>query len=215
MSSLRVRQLPLVACLAVICALSACSTPGEPIPTSDPATSRPVTSTPAPIRQTDDRGKPLPFTTRFPNRWSANNNGTSYEPCTALNDAELTSLGLDPTTVEDAALANHQTARGCIWKYFGKFMGGISQSTGNRPTFEYELTDTEWYIRSYTTTIGGRLMIVNYWNWASCFTIVKVENARVTTSVTRSLTQTPEAELCNLAIEFTKLTIPKMPPPAP
>jgi hypothetical protein len=174
-----------------------------------------VTSTPAPIRQTDDRGKPLPFTTRFPDRWSANNNGTSYEPCTALNDAELTSLGLNPTTVRDVALANHQTARGCIWKYFGKSMGGISQSTGNRPTFEYELTDREWYIRSYTTTIGGRLAIVNYWKQFSCFTIVKVENARVTTTANRVLTPTPEAELCNLAIEFTKLTIPKMPPPAP
>ncbi|QHN25807.1 DUF3558 domain-containing protein [Gordonia pseudamarae] len=215
MSSTHVRLLPLVACLAVVCALSACATPGEPIPTSEPATSEPVTSTPAPIRQTDDRGKPLPFTTRFPDRWSANNNGTSYEPCTALNDAELTSLGLNPTTVRDVALANHQTARGCIWKYFGKSMGGISQSTGNRPTFEYELTDREWYIRSYTTTIGGRLAIVNYWKQFSCFTIVKVENARVTTTANRVLTPTPEAELCNLAIEFTKLTIPKMPPPAP
>ena len=215
MPSIHVRHLPLVVGLIITAGLSACSTPGEPIPTSDPATSEPVTSTPAPIRQTDDRGKPLPFTTRFPNRWSANNNGTSYEPCTALNDAELTSLGLNPTTVRDVALANHQTARGCIWKYFGKSMGGISQSTGNRPTFEYELTDREWYIRSYTTTIGGRLAIVNYWKQFSCFTIVKVENARVTTTANRVLTPTPEAELCNLAIEFTKLTIPKMPPPAP
>ncbi|MFT4127988.1 MAG: DUF3558 domain-containing protein, partial [Gordonia sp. (in: high G+C Gram-positive bacteria)] len=45
------------------------------------------------MRQTDDQGRRLPFDTEFPQRWSDGNDGTSYEPCTALSPDRLTELG--------------------------------------------------------------------------------------------------------------------------
>ncbi|MBD0023917.1 DUF3558 domain-containing protein [Gordonia pseudamarae] len=189
-----------------------CAIAGVPSPSAD---STDTTSTPTSIRQTDDHGKELPFTTKFPDRWSANNDGTTYEPCTSLTDTELSALGVDPTTVKDVALANHQTARGCIWSYRGRWMGGVSHFTGDKPTFEEEKKDRSWYEKSYDITIDGRLVLVDYWDSSRCITTVEVEHASVSTIVTRLWNPPPESELCNLAIEFTKLTLPKMPPPAP
>ncbi|MFZ2242569.1 MAG: DUF3558 family protein [Gordonia amarae] len=195
---------------------ASCSVAGVPAPSlhSPTPTTNPIRNDSAPIRQTDDLGTRLPFTTTFPDRWSTKNDGTTYEPCTALTDAELSSVGIDPATAQDVALANYQTARGCVWLYHGQTMGRVSHFTGDKPTFNEQRKNRESYILSYDTMIEGRQALVDA-RHSMCTITVESEDAPVSTLVTRTWRPPPIAELCAQAIAFTKLTIPKMPPPAP
>lgn len=167
------------------------------------------------IRQNDDSGNRLPFTTTFPERWSRNNNGTKYEPCTALTDAELVDAGLDPHSVSDIALANRQTARGCQWEYANLRNSGLSQATGNAPTFESRMTDRDWYKISWDITIDGHLVMVDSSDVYMCSTTVKSGHSPVVTIADRIGDLISMSELCDYAIDFTRRTIPKMEQPAP
>ncbi|WP_246222042.1 DUF3558 domain-containing protein [Gordonia pseudamarae] len=204
-----VRQLLAFTSIASLgAAATACSVTGE----ANPAPAGPTTT--ASIRQIDDSGKRLPFDNRFPDRWSTNNNGTTYEPCTALTDDELAAVGIDPGSVIDVAMANGQTARGCRWEYRDVKLSGVTQATGNKPTFEQQMQDREWYATSYDIVIDGRPVMVDARARYTCMTTVKSGRAPVSTLVSR-ISDTPPSELCAQAIEFTTLTIPKMEPPAP
>lgn len=167
------------------------------------------------IRQNDDSGKKLPFTTTFPDRWSSNNDGTKYEPCTALTDSELVDAGIDPHSVSDIALANRQTARGCKWEYANLRNSGLSQATGDAPTFENRMTDRDWYKTSWDIRIDGRLVMVDSASPYTCSTTVKSGRSPVVTIADRITDVISLTELCNYAIDFTRRTIPKMEPPAP
>ncbi|WP_306302445.1 DUF3558 family protein [Gordonia amarae] len=197
-------------CVSVALACSAsCAVSGDPSPA---VTDSAPTAT---IRQTDSTGKKLPFTTRFPDRWSANNDGTAYEPCTALSDTELLASGLDPKSVSDAAMANHQTARGCSWRHSGIRLSSIGQITGNKPTFEERMKLRSNFKTWWDLTIGGRLVMVDPDSAASCTVTVKSGRSPVSTIVTRTWNAPPTKELCAIAIDFTRRTIPKMEPSAP
>ena len=198
-----------VACASAVLACStSCAVSGEPSPAVTAST------TVEAIRQTDSKGIKLPFTTQFPDRWSANNDGTVYEPCTALSDTELGAAGLDPASVADAAIANHQTARGCSWKHAGIRLSSIGQITGNKPTFEERMklrsnSNTRWNL-----TINGRVVMVDSNSAASCTVTVKSGRSPVSTIITRTWNPPPSKELCEIAIDFARRTIPKMEPPA-
>jgi len=195
-----------ILCASGLCAVAACTTDGQPQSTVE---------NPTAIRQADDQGRKLPFKTLFPNRWSKNNNGTSYEPCTALTNDDLASVGVDPSSAEDVALADHQTARGCLWRYVGNNMGRISQATGNRPSFEENIRDRGWYKISYNLTVGDRLVLVNSRDRFTCMTTVKSAHSPVHTTVIQTSHPPETSKLCARAISFTKLTIPEMPLPIP
>ncbi|MFZ2238915.1 MAG: DUF3558 domain-containing protein [Gordonia amarae] len=202
-----------VACtVAVVFTSTACTVGGEPTPVATELEPKKTTS--KPIRQTDDNGRNLPFSTPFPNRWSRNNNGTKYEPCTALTDAELVDAGLDPRSVSDIALADGQTARGCQWDHADSKQSGISQGTGDAPTFEEQMADRDWYKRSWDIRVYGRLVMVDYSDIYTCATTVKSGRSPVSTIVVRITDAPPMSELCDIAIDFTRRTIPKMEPPA-
>ncbi len=190
---------------------TACAVHGKPLPTPLGTTSTEIVS----VRQTDDLGKRLPFTTQFPNRWSSNNNGTAYEPCTALTTTELADAGVDPQRVKDAALADHQTARGCIWELSDIRNSGISQSVGNKPTFEQRAGDRRWYRASWDVSVDGRRVLVDSRDAYTCMTTVKSGTASVATILTRFWKPPPTAELCAFVIDFTRRTIPKMEPSVP
>ena len=102
-------MLALIGCvLASMVAVVGCSVSGTAVGEKSSVVQSQTTVAP-PIRQIDDFGRRLPFTTKFPNRWSRNNDGTTYEPCTTLSLAALQSLHLDPATAKDAAVADGQT----------------------------------------------------------------------------------------------------------
>ncbi|QTI70608.1 DUF3558 family protein [Gordonia polyisoprenivorans] len=167
---------------------------------------------PSTIRQTDSSGNPLPFATKFEDRWSDLNDGSPYEPCTALTGQELLSMGLAPDSVDDVALANHQTARGCLWRFSNSPTSNLSQAVGNYSSLarykeEYDST-IEW---QPDLTIDGRMVAIGIWlGQKSCVTNVQSGTAIVTTSV--AVVGAPLSEKCAKAIAFTKATIDKMPP---
>ena len=187
----------------------ACAVDGSPTATTDSVT----TSTPQSIRQTDARGVRLPFTTTFPDRWSSGNDGTTYEPCTALTSTELRAAGLDPSTAEDAAVVNHQTVRGCIW-YFtgGSESGTLSHATGNMPTFEQNMEDRDQYQVSYDITLNGRHVLVDSIDAAACMTTVKSGRSPVLVRVSKLFKPIGREAVCKRAIDFTRLVIDRMPP---
>lgn len=176
-------------------------------------------STSLSIRQTDDHGTRLPFDTRHPNRWSRANNGSTYEPCTALGANDLRLQGLDPATVEDAAGTDGQTLRGCVWASFRELDGlpdwSISQFVGNSGGLQE-------YKRRYSSlrdiwapdkSVAGRTIGVHRSEVPnSCDTYVQSGRAGVHTVVSHHGLNRPDpAEICAKAIEFTRATIAKMP----
>ena len=160
-------------------------------------------------------GDPSPAVTDSAPTATINNDGTAYEPCTALSDTELLASGLDPKSVSDAAMANHQTARGCSWRHSGIRLSSIGQITGNKPTFEERMKLRSNFKTWWDLTIGGRLVMVDPDSAASCTVTVKSGRSPVSTIVTRTWNAPPTKELCAIAIDFTRRTIPKMEPSAP
>ncbi|MEN2513029.1 DUF3558 family protein [Gordonia polyisoprenivorans] len=164
------------------------------------------------IRQTDSSGTPLPFVTKFKDRWSDLNDGSPYEPCTALTEQELLSIGLAPDSVDDVALADHQTARGCLWRFSNSPTSNLSQDVGNYSSlarYKEEYASTiDWQPDLF---IDGRMVAIGIWlGQKSCVTNVQSGTAIVTTSV--AVVGAPLSEKCAKAIAFTKATIDKMPP---
>ncbi len=171
-------------------------------------------STPASIRQVDANGKRLPFNTVFPDRWSNLNDGSSYEPCTALSGEELEALGLNQRSATDGANANMQTSRGCDWRYRDSNTAILSQGVGNDlPLEDYKnkySTAIEW---QYDTSIQGRSVAVGYpRHQDACTTAVQSGSAIVTTTAILFINPPPRDQVCAKAIAFTKATIDKMPP---
>ncbi|WP_431309371.1 DUF3558 family protein [Gordonia sesuvii] len=100
--------------LPLVLAVSACGS--NDVTRSESSASMSGTPTDK-IRQTDDSGSPLPFANQFPARWNESNDGTSYEPCTAMDSDTADEIGIDFSSVKDAATVSGQTLRGCEWDY--------------------------------------------------------------------------------------------------
>ena len=161
----------------------------------------------------------MPFTTKFFQRWNPGNNGTDYEPCTALSAEEISSLGLDPNTVSDAANVDGQTARGCTWLakppighdlYFNQTVGNSKSLEPYKYKYKYKYRNLgTWRPDVY---IKGRQVGIEEDGFGGCTTYVQSGKAGVITSTTSSgeREQTLE-ERCNWVISFTEATIDKMP----
>lgn len=167
------------------------------------------------IRQVDDMGRRLPFTTAHRNRWSSANDGTSYEACTAIGNSELRSLGFDAASVRDAAGTDGQTIRGCAWISNDRAWQ-ISQVVGNSDSLAEDRARNSTAADTWLADvpIDGRLVGVHHdtTGW-SCDTYVQVEKAGAYTLVTHSMRPHPSIEeICAKALEFTEATIGKMPP---
>ncbi len=198
-----------------ILAISGCTqvgvVPGEP--TSAAATPSESSDAKAAVRQTDDAGRRLPFTTGFPRRWSNGNDGTTYEPCTAANTSTLQSAGLDPLSVKDAAIADHQTARGCRWSYTGSTFHSLTQIVGNNgPLHEYKLKKSTSFVWRPDTSINMRLVAVgSVPELGECTAMVDSGRAIVFTRMSAYSDPPPIDEICDKAIAFTRATIDQMP----
>ncbi|WP_423785342.1 DUF3558 family protein [Gordonia bronchialis] len=191
----------------------ACTAPGEPVSSSSSV--EVAESTLVSIRQTDAVGRRLPFATKFPNRWSINNDGSTYEPCTSVNEEILVSLNLDPRTVKDAAVADHQTVRGCIWKYKGERFASADQHVGNMnggvtsiEGYKARNRDFRWFADS---SIDGRTIGVFSVSRDDCGTIVESGRAFVFTDVGVGTASDDVSENCRRALAFTRATIDLIP----
>lgn len=199
---------------ALIVILAACTTQG--VPESSPSQQSVSASSPT-IRQTDDSGRKLPFETSFPNRWSINNDGSSYEPCTQVSLEVIRESGLDPKSVNDAAASDFQTLRGCEWTYFDDELSTVSQFVGNiiNPAAGLEghkalnSAGTEWFP---DREIGGRRVLVGSIAPSDCAVYVRSGNAVVVTAVTRfDIDRPPTDRICDMAADFLRATIERIP----
>lgn len=193
--------------------LSGCSTSGLPTPVS--SSSAPVA--PSGIRQVDDEGTRLPFETSFPNRWSINNNGTSYEPCTQVPDDVIARSGFGPETVKDAAASDFQTARGCTWTSSLDGRSSLSQIVGNLldpqdglPGYKQQHSPaTTWFP---DRQVLGRRVLVGSTMRGECAVIVQSGDAVVVSSITRVGPGRPVAEeVCTDVAAFVDATIAQIP----
>ncbi|MGV9478297.1 DUF3558 family protein [Gordonia aichiensis] len=209
--SLHVALTAIVAIL-VLSSTSCNAVEGTPIATAEDST---FSSTTSPIgpRQTDAKGRPLPFSTRFPQRWSKGNDGTSYEPCTAATSAILVANGLDPSSARDAAAADHQTARGCNWSFVDRRLATLSQIVGNQPKLDVykknNSTSVAWM--SDISAADRRVAVGVTPSISECATFVQSGSAIVVTSAMFVHNPPPIAEICDKAIAFTRATIDQMP----
>ncbi|WP_157851011.1 DUF3558 family protein [Gordonia phthalatica] len=196
----------------VLCAITGCSNPTETRNSVPSSSAKPT------LRQVDDAGVRLPFDTKFPDRWNQANNGTRYEPCTALLPTELARLGVDATSVRDAAGTNAQTLRGCEWAYRGTEVPArwfVSQFVGNSVGLEEDKRkkSSETYVWLPDVRISGRTAGVHYTaSGRYCVTYVQSGRAAVNTMVSVSgRTPPPPSKICDRALAFTRATIGKMP----
>ncbi|WP_396349824.1 DUF3558 family protein [Gordonia amicalis] len=217
--ALRSNPLRLLACLgagALALAITSCSTTGVAVPSSA-TSSLGHTSEQPNIRQTDDAGRSLPFENQFPNRWSINNDGTTYEPCTAVEPNTASQFGLIPDSVRDVAASDFQTARGCKWKFRDDGRSSLSQAVGNLMQPENGLTG---YKQQYAATvewrpdieIQGRRAIVGSTMPSECTVFVESGAAIVGTGITRFGAEKPPLDdICESAISFLRITIGNIP----
>lgn len=211
-TGLRVAASFVLATTAIL--LVACTTPGVPVGISAEASS---TAEEPPIRQTDDAGVPLPFDNKFPNRWSANNDGTAYEPCTQVSVDALSRVRVDLTSVEDVADSDHQTARGCTWKFDGEPLSSLSHFVGDLIDPGAGLDGYRKLNRGGTTwfpdrEIAGRRVLAGATGANECTLIVRSGDAVVVSTIIRFDPSRPPAEvICRDVEAFLSSTISRVP----
>ena len=201
--------------IALTLILSSClSVEGEPTPESlRPALNDRHASATNDIRQTDAQGRALPFETAFPRRWSNGNDGTTYEPCTAATTTILTDSRLDPQSARDAAAADHQTARGCVWSLSDREYADLSQYVGNQPDLDvYKQMNARFMNWSDDISlINRRVAVATARSIPECTTFVRSGEAIVVTNLSISINPPPIDEICDKAIAFTRATIDQIP----
>ena len=189
-----------------------CSVAGEGQQVTEDSTGATATSTT--VRQTDDAGNRLPFDTAFPNRWSINNNGTPYEPCTAIPEETVLSFKLDPKSVRDVAVADHQTVRGCRWVFSDNPANSLGQAVGNgEPSLaQYRHRQREVYEFLPSIEIAGR-EVLRYRtpNTSECSASIKSRDAQVFTTVLMFRDTPPVDQLCEIPVNFLRATIDRIP----
>ncbi|WP_083835903.1 DUF3558 family protein [Gordonia otitidis] len=212
-SHVRFRNCLILTLLLATAATCGCQTSGSPkaeLTAENLLVSTEVSSS---IRQTDAGGRTLPFTTKFPRRWNSGNDGTPYEPCTAATTGILRDTGLEPNSVEDAAAADFQTARGCRWRFVDTRLASLSQTVGNS-------ADLDAYKRRHSSSVSwhddlavsGRIVAVSTEpDQRVCDTYVQTGSAIVVTTTHFSYKPPPISEICDKAIAFTRATIDQMP----
>ncbi|WP_415047363.1 DUF3558 family protein [Gordonia sp. (in: high G+C Gram-positive bacteria)] len=157
----------------------------------------------------------LPFKSTFTKRWNNSNDGTRYEPCTALDSSNLYVLGIDSSSVEDAAGTDGQTLRGCRWRYRMRDRNrwSIAQVVANSESLEN-------YKHKYSTDywhpdllISGRTVgVTESRDLGECMTYVQSGHAGVSTLVIRhGISGEKVGGVCDRAIAFTRATISMIP----
>lgn len=212
------RHLTVLVVLLSFVALQGCARRLESSDAAVSAVRRDSASTSGAVRQTDDAGRRLPFETTHAHRWNSRNDGTPYEPCTAIGLDDLAVLGLDEKSVRDAAGTDGQTLRGCAWT--SETAGGrpewsMSQFVGDSESLASDKSRKSTSIDIWLSDVvldGRAVGVHRTTNGLNCDTYVQSGGAAVNTLVMHHGSPHPAPEeICAKAIEFTRVTIGKMP----
>lgn len=164
----------------------------------------------------ESRYESLPFDSTFTKRWNSANDGTDYEPCVAASAQILSDLGVDPTSVRDAAGTDGQTLRGCDWEYRGD--GGarwtVSQIVGDSEGLaSYKRRYQAGHWRDDLDLAGRTVGVIEEPDFGNCGTYVQSGASGVHTIVFHRGRPHPATdEVCERALAFTRATIGQMPP---
>ena len=198
--------IPLIACA---CTLTTTDKP-QAVTDESQATKSSATAPP----QTDSNGIQLPFHNPFFERWNDGNDGTTYEPCTALTPNELKSAGIDPKSAKDAAVVDGQSLRGCDWLLLppNPTLIGISQiviNSQNLETYKKKNSIDTW--RPDREIHGRQVGIVDS-RAGDCSTYVQSRKSAIITLGQPGIGDSDSKdELCESALRFTATTIDRIP----
>ncbi|HEY9312191.1 DUF3558 family protein [Williamsia sp.] len=198
----------IIVLVLILVAVSGCqngdtTTKAVPITANPPGESSIVSGTPV----------PLPFDNRFPNRWNPANDGTSFEPCVAYSDEELTAFGIDPAQIEDVAQVDGQGTRGCSWKMPDGFsLSQVVTNSESLDVYRQGVSEVDW--RS-DLLVGDRRVGsfgIQYESSELCSTYVQSFKAGVVTNVmVFDSAEGKAAEPCEFVDSFTRAYIDKIP----
>jgi hypothetical protein len=155
---------------------------------------------------------PLPFESKFPNRWNGSNDGTPFEPCVAFSEGELKRFDIDPNRIEDAAMVNGQGIRGCSWFMPARFaLSSLVTNSKSMEEYRDGTVENEWMPN---LVISNRVvgLFRNAGDASTCSTYVQSYSAAVVTNVVTSMA--PEGrsiDPCKLVEDFTRAYIDKIP----
>ncbi|MDP0398946.1 DUF3558 domain-containing protein [Tsukamurella strandjordii] len=209
------RWIPAVG-IACTLALSGCtaSVPGDPVSAGRDSHIEVTTAPPSPS-QIGLSSAPLPFTPTIQGRTNERNNGSSFEPCTAYTPEELRALGIDPATVEDAAISNSPNFRGCHWSGIRESPTdrdylNYSQIVGKRITLEAYKREQDFRTWLPDRTVQGRRLAVAT-TPNDCTAVFLSEAAVVITGALPLRASPGLTRECDAAIAFAALAISKAP----
>jgi Protein of unknown function (DUF3558) len=155
---------------------------------------------------------PLPFENRFPNRKNLSNDGTTFEPCVAFTDEELTRYGVDPTAVEDAAQVDGQGIRGCAWFMPRQFsLGVVVTNAESLERYKTGKPELDW---ETDILVDDRLIAVARLNDddSTCMTYIQSMDAVVVIDVVLIGVNRGEGDdPCRKVVDFTSAYLDKIP----
>lgn len=173
-----------------------------------------MTSTAIEASKSDNSTEPqLPFDNPFPNRWNNSNDGTSFEPCTAYSDSELSRFGVDPGAIKDAALVDRQGIRGCYWFTSNKYsLSVVVTNAESLEKYQSGMREIDW---KPDLLIGGRTVGLADLNddENTCSTYIQSGKSIVSAEVIINGGEEGRAKYdpCKIVIDFTAAYIEKIP----
>jgi hypothetical protein len=150
----------------------------------------------------------LPFRQLFLERTNERNDGTSFEPCIVYRSDELLALGIDPTTIEDAAISRGPNFRGCHWRMPASYTSQIVVGRGSLPHYVRSHAEVEWrpQIQAH-----GRTIAYGSQGPDQCMAAFKSEAAIVVTSVSWWFAGKWPGTACEWVVKFASLAASKAP----
>lgn len=169
----------------------------------------------------------LPFEPEQATRLNDRNDGSTFEPCVAYQDADLLSLNIDPATMQDLMPWPDPVRRGCAWAIPGFiYMQGVTDIAAGAPDFntrtaadapldtggliaalgESNVTDHTW---EPTDPIDGRVIALYHDSKYQCGTVFETQDSIVITLL--DVFPAVEPEICAKVIAFTELAVAASP----
>lgn len=204
----RASRLLTLTAMVLMCMSTGCSIDGFPITTTDSS----VESSRSSVRQTDARGIALPFVTPFPDRWSTNSDGTSYEPC------RTDRRGADQRRSRPHHRRRHRRREPpdservhlvLPWRTRCR----LALTRHRQPPHVRARRKTVVGTRFRTISIKRRHVLVDSRSATACMTTVKSGKSPVFVRASKLFKPIGREAVCQRAIDFMKRVIDRMPPP--
>lgn len=164
-----------------------------------------ATRAPLPVPRAD-----LPFTPAVEGRLNDRNNGSTFEPCIAYSDDELTAIGIKPATRRDAAMSESPNYRGCHWDVgASSTVSQIVTNQGSLADYLRHHGERQW--RLAATTTGRTVAIGDSRFDDGCSAVFKSQGAIVVSHTPIWNGDIDSRGACGWVIEFAALAAGKAP----